>query len=50
MSDISANLACPSCQRPLSPTVLVCRTCDLKVEGPFALNEALLMPLMFRLF
>ncbi len=39
MSDISANLACPSCQRPLSPTVLVCRTCDLKVEGPFALNE-----------
>ena len=38
MNDISANLSCPSCQRALSPTVLVCRTCDLKVEGNFALN------------
>lgn len=39
MSAITANLSCPSCQRPLSPAVLVCRGCDLKVEGTFTLNE-----------
>ena len=39
MSVIAANLSCPSCQKPLSPAVLVCRGCDLKVEGTFALNE-----------
>lgn len=39
MSAIAANLSCPACQKPLSPAVLVCRACDLKVEGSFALNE-----------
>src|SRR5690349_17973798 len=39
MSTLTANLSCPACQKPLSPAVLVCRACDLKVEGAFVLNE-----------
>lgn len=39
MNPIAANLSCPACQKPLSPAVLVCRSCDLRVEGRFALNE-----------
>lgn len=39
MSTLTANLSCPACQKALSPAVLVCRACDLKVEGHFALNE-----------
>jgi hypothetical protein len=36
---IDANVRCPSCNGPLSPRVLVCDTCGLKVEGDFVLNE-----------
>ena len=39
MKRIDANIACPSCQGPLSPRVLACATCDIKVEGPFAMSE-----------
>ncbi|MEO6094935.1 MAG: DUF2089 family protein [Fibrobacteria bacterium] len=36
---IDSNLACPSCQSALQPKVLCCPNCDIKVEGPFQLNE-----------
>lgn len=39
MKPIDSNLACPSCQSALQPKVLVCASCDIKVEGPFQLNE-----------
>lgn len=39
MSRIEANLACPACQGPLRPAVLECRSCGVKVEGPFQFNE-----------
>jgi hypothetical protein len=39
MKPIDSNLACPSCQSALQPKVLVCTSCDIKVEGPFQLNE-----------
>jgi hypothetical protein len=39
MKLIDSNLACPSCQSSLQPKVLCCPNCDIKVEGPFQLNE-----------
>ncbi|MEO7425267.1 MAG: DUF2089 family protein [Fibrobacteria bacterium] len=39
MKLIDSNLACPSCQNALQPKVLACPACDIKVEGPFQLNE-----------
>lgn len=39
MNPIDSNLACPSCQSMLQPKLLVCPACDIKVEGPFQLNE-----------
>jgi hypothetical protein len=36
---IDSNLSCPSCRGPLQPKVLACPDCDIKVEGPFQLNE-----------
>lgn len=39
MKPIDSNLACPSCQTALQPKVLSCPACDIKVEGPFQLNE-----------
>ncbi|HKP95082.1 MAG TPA: DUF2089 domain-containing protein [Fibrobacteria bacterium] len=39
MKSIDSNLACPSCQSLLQPKVLACPACDIKVEGPFQLNE-----------
>lgn len=39
MKPIDSNLACPACQSLLQPKLLVCPACDIKVEGPFQLNE-----------
>ncbi len=39
MKYIDSNLACPSCQTALQPKILACPACDIKVEGPFQLNE-----------
>jgi hypothetical protein len=39
MKLIDSNLACPSCRTALQPKLLVCPACDIKVEGPFQLNE-----------
>ena len=39
MKSIDSNLACPSCQSALQPKLLACTHCDIKVEGPFQLNE-----------
>lgn len=39
MKLIDSNLACPACHSALQPKLLVCPSCDIKVEGPFQLNE-----------
>lgn len=39
MSNIDSNILCPVCHGLLSPTVLSCGHCDIRVEGPFQLNE-----------
>ena len=39
MKTIDSNLQCPSCHGPLAPKVLGCDACNLKVEGPFVMNE-----------
>lgn len=39
MKKITSNLECPACHRGLQPQVLACGHCDIKVEGPFVLNE-----------
>lgn len=39
MSSITSDLLCPSCQGPLHPRVLECRTCDIRVEGDFEGSE-----------
>lgn len=39
MSKILSNLQCPSCTETLKPKVLECASCDIRVEGPFQLNE-----------
>ena len=33
------NTGCPSCGQPMSPCVLECRTCQLRLEGDFRQNE-----------
>jgi len=35
MKKLDSNIPCPSCQVPLTPRVLWCEPCDLKVEGSF---------------
>lgn len=32
-------ISCPSCSGSLRPQVLICDSCDIKVEGHFAFNE-----------
>ena len=44
MSNIDSNILCPSCQGFLNPTVLHCGHCDIRVEGPFRLNEFATLP------
>ncbi|WP_413293138.1 DUF2089 domain-containing protein [Bdellovibrio sp. HCB185ZH] len=44
MSKIDSNLQCPACQGLLSPTVLSCGHCNIRVEGPFQLNEFATLP------
>ena len=39
MTKIDSNLHCPACKGALSPKVLGCDDCGVKVEGPFQLNE-----------
>jgi hypothetical protein len=39
MKLIDSNLACPACHSALQPKLLVCPACEIKVEGPFQLNE-----------
>lgn len=39
MSNIDSNILCPACHGLLSPTVLSCGHCNIRVEGPFQLNE-----------
>ncbi len=39
MKAIDSNLQCPSCHQELRPSLLVCDTCEIRVEGPFRLNE-----------
>jgi hypothetical protein len=39
MSNIDSNILCPACHGLLSPTVLSCGHCNIRVEGPFELNE-----------
>ena len=39
MEPIDSNLQCPSCHAELRPALLVCDTCQIRVEGPFRLNE-----------
>jgi hypothetical protein len=39
MSNIDSSILCPSCKGQLQPKVLVCESCDLRVEGPFEFNE-----------
>jgi hypothetical protein len=39
MAAIESNLHCPSCQAGLQPRLLVCETCDIRVEGQFKMNE-----------
>lgn len=44
MSNIDSNILCPSCQGFLNPAVLHCGHCDIRVEGPFKLNEFATLP------
>lgn len=44
MSNIDSNILCPVCHGLLSPTVLSCGHCDIRVEGPFQLNEFATLP------
>lgn len=44
MKAIDSALQCPSCQAALAPKVLGCDACNLRVEGPFELNEFALLP------
>lgn len=39
MSNIDSNILCPACQGALTPTVLSCGHCNIRVDGPFRLNE-----------
>lgn len=44
MKKIDSSLHCPSCQGPLTPKVLACDECNLRVEGPFEMNEFATLP------
>ena len=44
MRKVDSNLLCPSCQGLLAPKVLACDNCNIKVEGPFQLNEFATLP------
>ena len=44
MANIDSNISCPSCKGVLTPTVLSCAHCDIRVEGPFQLNEFATLP------
>lgn len=44
MSNIDSNILCPACHGFLSPTVLSCGHCNIRVEGPFQLNEFATLP------
>jgi len=39
MKKLDSTIPCPACKGPLSPRVLHCRPCDLRVEGDFRTNE-----------
>jgi len=39
MKSLDSNLACPACQTALTPKVLACDGCGIRMEGPFRLNE-----------
>jgi hypothetical protein len=39
MKPLDSNIHCPSCQAALKPRILVCESCDVKVEGNFHFNE-----------
>ncbi|MBI5609721.1 MAG: DUF2089 domain-containing protein [Deltaproteobacteria bacterium] len=39
MNRIDANLLCPACHDALTPHVLACEHCGIRVEGPFQFNE-----------
>jgi hypothetical protein len=36
---VDSNLNCPACQGTLTPRVLACDACGIKVEGAFGFNE-----------
>ena len=36
---ISLNIRCPSCKGELQPSVLMCHSCGIKIEGEFIKNE-----------
>jgi hypothetical protein len=36
---ISLNIRCPSCLGELQPSVLLCHSCGIKIEGEFIKNE-----------
>lgn len=44
MANIDSNISCPSCKGVLTPTVLSGAHCDIRVEGPFQLNEFATLP------
>ena len=44
MSNVDSNLSCPACKSMLQPKVLGCTQCDIRVEGPFQLNEFATLP------
>ncbi len=39
MKRLDSNLLCPSCHEALRPIQLACDRCQIKLEGPFQLNE-----------
>lgn len=39
MKKFDTNVDCPTCRKPLSPRILACNDCGIRVEGPFEFNE-----------
>ena len=39
MATTYATVQCPGCTRPLTPRLLTCEHCHIKMEGHFELNE-----------
>lgn len=39
MKKFDSNVDCPTCRKPLSPRILACNDCGIRVEGPFEFNE-----------